>query len=79
MEIIQLSAVIIAANRMLDIRLSVIDGGNRMFVDSKGATECGTFTVTRGRVVKLVPKGKVIPECAVCETVKGPFILLTIW
>ena len=79
MEIIQLSAVIIAASRMLGIRLSVIDGGNRMFVDSKGATECGTFTVTRGRVVKLVPKGKVIPECAVCETMKGHSILLTTW
>ena len=77
MEVIQLSAVIIAASRMLDIRLSVIDGGNRVFVDSKGATECGTFTVTRGRVVKLVLKGKVTPECAVCETTKDHFILLT--
>ena len=79
MEAIQRSVVIIAASRMLDTRLSVIDDGNRMFVGSKDATECGTFTVTRGRVVKLVPKVKVIPECAVCETMKGHFILLTTW
>ena len=79
MEVIRLNAATIAASRMLSIRLRVIDGGNRLFVDSKGATECGTFTVTRGRVVKLAPKVKVIPECAVCETMKGHSILLTTW
>ena len=79
MEVIRLSAVTIAASRMLDTRLSVIYGGNRTFVDSKDATECGIFTVTRGRVVKLAPQVKVIPECAVCETMKGHSILLTTW
>ena len=63
---------------MLDTRLSVIDGGNRMFVDSKDATECGIFTVIRGRAVKLVLKVKVIPECAACGTMKDPFIRLII-
>ena len=79
MEAIRPSVVIIAASRMPDTRLSVIDDGKGMFVDSKDATECGIFTVTRGRVVKLVPKVKVIPECAVCETMKGHSILLTTW
>ena len=79
MEAIRLSVAIIVASQMHDTQLSVIGDGKGMFVDSKDATECGIFTVTRGRVVKLVPKVKVILECAVCETMKGPSILLTIW
>ena len=78
MEAIQQSVVTTAASQMHNTRLSVIDDGKGMSVDSKDATECGIFTVIRGRAVKLVLKVKVTPECAACETVKDPFILLII-